>query len=456
MKKNKPLPSMKTRLLGVNIAFVFFAFLVILLAFNLLISSYITRNATNQLSSVVHFQSSQESAQSTSPSAAPNLNNAPRGFFNTHPVGFHMTSSYQVVEREATSTLDEDNNEKIAAALKEKSVSLNGLKNYRLSADGDTFYVETSRMTDGSYMVIYVDMTGIVNFAASVNLFLIIVALIIIVLLAAAITLVTNRMVSPLTRLATFARRMGHGDFTAYEAEFNSRELATLANTMNAAAAQLDRNDKDQKAFFQNASHELRTPLMAIKSYAEGISYDVIPPKDASKVILAETDNMSELVEDLLTLSRLDSLTDQQEFDTVNLQELLQNIVDEQAPIAEQKNVKIQAKFDKKTVFLSANRKALRRAVSNLISNGIRYAKSTLTVMLSADKTEIKISISNDGPSISADDLPHIFERFYKGNGGVHGIGLSIVKAVVLQHQGEIDVESDAAATTFIMRFPLQ
>ncbi|WP_251712766.1 sensor histidine kinase [Lactococcus ileimucosae] len=449
MIRRKPL-SIKARLLLTNIGFVFFAFLWIILIFNLLINNYISNSASSQLAQVRSYQ-----AQITSPSGSIsiNLEDAPRGSFNTHPVAFNMNDKYEVQDLEKVGNFEKETANHIAHALKSQKVSLDNVKNYRLDISGSTFYIEASRQESGLYQVLYVDITGIINFTNSVNLFLVSVALAVILILSLAVTFVTQRLIKPLSILAKFATRIGQGDFTEYKGSFQDRELATLAHNMNVAARQLDNNDKNQKLFFQNASHELRTPLMAIKSYAEGISYEVMDPKKASETILYETDRMSELVEDLLTLSRLDSLGGHQEMARQDVRAIMRDIVKEQEIFAEQKGVKITSVFDKKAVMLTCNYKALRRAVSNLVSNAMRYVETELTLTCVNKGHEILISVANDGPVIDSETLPHIFERFYKGAGGVHGIGLAIVKSIVEQHRGQIYVKSEDNQTVFTMIF---
>lgn len=451
MMKAKKLLSIKTRILVANISFVMLAFLGIIVIFNVLMDHYISNTATNQLARVVNYQSGVEQS-TTITSSAPDLNNAPRGSFNIHPVAFIVNRHYQVQTLVGLATQDKKTSQEIAEVLKSKKVSLSDLKNYRLEADNSTFYLEASKQKDGYYLLQYVDITGIVNFSHSVNLFLVLVALAIVIILGFAVTFVTEQLIRPISRLSRFATQIGKGDFTPCDDEFKDLELSNLADTMNAAAAQLARNDQDQKTFFQNASHELRTPLMTIKSYAEGISYEVIPVKKASKVILAETDRMSELVEDLLTLSRIDTIK-QQEVAPYSLQDLLNDVANEQEVLINQKNLKLVKNFSKNPVILMINYKNLRRAVINLVSNALRYAHSEIILTCKQEKGKIILSVSNDGPMIAETEISHLFERFYKGNGGVHGIGLAIVKAIVEQNQGKIQVKSSEKLTQFILTF---
>ncbi|GBG96308.1 sensor histidine kinase [Lactococcus termiticola] len=447
--------SIKTRILWVNIAVVLLSFLGVFLIFNVLMNNYISSNAKSQLARVVNYQSSAEQGRPDKPATSIDLDNAPRGLFNTHPAAFELSSDYQITFPDHTSELDKEVAKNITAAFKEDQVSLGQLNNFRLETKSQTFYIESSK-NDKSYLILYVDISGITNFAHSVNLLLMLIALSVIIFMAIAVTLITRRLTNPLSRLASFAMRIGRGDFRPYEGRFHDLELATLADTMNNAARQLADNEQDQKAFFQNASHELRTPLMVIKSYAEGINYDIMPAHEASQTILKETDRMSELVEDLLTLSRIDSLNKPEEYARNDLREILKDVTREQEAFASQKGLKFSYQLDKKPVYIWSNYKALRRAISNLVSNALRYAKSEIQVSCKLERGKMILVVANDGDPIAEEDLPHLFERFYKGAGGVHGIGLSIVKAVTEQHGGTAYAENKAGWVRFVLAFDNQ
>jgi len=298
-----------------------------------------------------------------------------------------------------------------------------------------------------------VDVTGIVNFAGSVNLFLVIIVVAAIAVAFVATFFITLRMTRPLAHLTDFSERIGRGDFTPCSETFHDRELAALADSMNYAAGQLGLYDRDQKTFFQNASHELRTPLMSIKCYAEGISCGIMDAKSASGTILSETDRLSGMVEDLLTVSRIDNITKEQKLTSRDLRELLTAAADEQRGVAEQKGLAFAFDFDEAPVISLVNDKTMRRAFSNLISNALRYAKSEITLGCKQSGRGVTVSVADDGCGISPEALPHIFERFYKGEGGNHGIGLSIVKSVVEQHEGKIEVRSGETGTAFLLTF---
>ena len=446
MKKKRDLPSLQTRLLLSNIGVVLLAFLIVILGFSFLMDRYVSSTATNQLSAVVADQSSNTDL--------PNLTDALTGDFNLRPKTFDITTTYAIKLPSGATDYDHTNAKEIAATLKARNLSLANLSNRRIFAGEGVFYLQTVKLSASDYSLFYVDVTGIINFSNRVNLYLILIALIVILLGSLGIIFVTRSITRPLANLAAFAKQIGQGNFTTNEKLFKIHEFEQLSDNLNETAVQLDRVDQDQKTFFQNASHELRTPLMSIKSYAEGIKYEVMAPKEASEVILNETDRMTELVEDLLTISRLDSLKTPADLVKQDCRELMADLAKEQKPLAQARGLEFVLELDKKPVELEMNYKAMRRAISNLSSNSLRYARKKISFVCQNTATGgVLLAVKNDGEPISDTDLSHLFERFYKGKGGVHGIGLAIVKSIVEQHGGVIEVESNDEETAFTMTF---
>ncbi|MCL2316864.1 MAG: HAMP domain-containing histidine kinase, partial [Actinomycetia bacterium] len=243
-------------------------------------------------------------------------------------------------------------------------------------------------------------------------------------------------------------------DFRASPHEFRDREFATLADSMNHAARQLDSYDKDQKTFFQNASHELRTPLTSITCYAEGISCGIMEPVAASQTILVETARLTGMVEDLLAVSRLDSLGGERKTVTCDLAVLLNAAADEQRTVASERGIAIVPAEVEAPVVIAGDDVALHQAFANLLSNAIRHARSQVVLGCEDEGGDAVVTVSDDGTGIGPDDLPHIFERFYKGPGGSHGIGLAIVKSVAEYHGGRVEVASGETGATFRLVLP--
>ena len=189
----------------------------------------------------------------------------------------------------------------------------------------------------------------------------------------------------------------------------------------------IEKEAERQQTFFQNASHELKTPLMAIQGYAEGIQAGVMDAGGAAEVILAESDRMTELVEELLDISKIDMGRQLLAFSEMDVRELLYDSIRAVEPAAAG-GIAIVPDFPEEPVMVSCDDTRLRRAVTNILSNGVRYARSQLRLTCRADKRHVTIRIQDDGDGIAEADLPHIFDRFYMGKSGKSGIGLALTK----------------------------
>jgi len=248
----------------------------------------------------------------------------------------------------------------------------------------------------------------------------------------------------PIKKLERFALNIGHGGFETNEYEFIDIELDNLNIALNKAVKQIKAYDSEQKNFFQNASHELRTPLMSIKVYAEGIMYDVMEPKKAAETILDETDRLSDLVTDLLYIAKIDNAATVYTAETVDLAQLIKDRTSRLEALAEKNGIKFV--LDLADLQYNCVQDLLSRAVDNLVSNAIRYAKSEIAVTCRKQGSSIQIIVADDGDGIDAEALPHVFERFYKGKGGNTGVGLSIVKSIANQHNGYVTAENNNGA----------
>ena len=242
----------------------------------------------------------------------------------------------------------------------------------------------------------------------------------------------------PIEKLRKFALGIGPGNFKPNDFDFNEKELCDLNTALNVSAKQLGVYDSEQKTFFQNASHELRTPLMSIKCYAEGISFGLMDPKQASETILQETDKLSELVADLLYISKIDNISTAYNATEVDLASLMRDCAARQQAMASKGQISFIFDFDDNTMPHKCVQELISRAVDNLISNALRYAKCEIVLSCRKKTGYIEICVSDDGDGIDPEVLPHVFERFYKGNGGNTGIGLAIVKSIVEQHGGRV------------------
>ena len=208
----------------------------------------------------------------------------------------------------------------------------------------------------------------------------------------------------------------------------------------------IEKEAERQQTFFQNASHELKTPLMAIQGYAEGIQ---------AEVILAESDRMTELVDELLDISKIDMGRQQLALSEMDVRELLYDSIRAVEPTAAGGGIAIVPDFPETPIMVSCDDTRLRRAVTNILSNGVRYARSELRLTCRTEKRHATIRIQDDGDGIAEEDLPHIFDRFYMGKNGKSGIGLALTKEIVHLHKGTIRAYNGETGAVFEISIPV-
>ena len=216
----------------------------------------------------------------------------------------------------------------------------------------------------------------------------------------------------------------------------------------------IEKEAERQQTFFQNASHELKTPLMAIQGYAEGIQAGVMDAGGAAEVILAESDRMTELVEELLDISKIDMGRQRLTLSEMDIRELLYDSIRAVEPAAAG-GIAIVPDFPEEPVTVSCDDTRLRRAVTNILSNGVRYARSQLRLTCRADKHHVTIRIQDDGDGIAEADLPHIFDRFYMGKSGKSGIGLALTREIIHLHKGTIRAYNGETGAVFEISIPV-
>lgn len=216
----------------------------------------------------------------------------------------------------------------------------------------------------------------------------------------------------------------------------------------------IEKEAERQQTFFQNASHELKTPLMAIQGYAEGIQAGVMDAGGAADVILEESDRMAELVEELLDISKIDMGRQRLTLSETDIRELLYDGIRAVEPTAAS-SIAIVPDFPEEPIIVKCDDVQLRRAVTNILSNGLRYARSELCLTCRTDKRHVTIRIQDDGDGIAEEDLPHIFDRFYMGKSGKSGIGLALTKEIVHLHRGTIRAYNGDSGAVFEISIPV-
>ena len=217
----------------------------------------------------------------------------------------------------------------------------------------------------------------------------------------------------------------------------------------------IEKEAERQQTFFQNASHELKTPLMAIQGYAEGIQAGVMDTGSAAEVILKESDRMTGLVDELLDISKIDMGRQPLTLSETDIRELLYDSIRAVEPAAAASGITTAPDFPEEPIMVKCDDTQIRRAVTNILTNGLRYARSELRLTCWPDKRNVIIRIQDDGDGIAEGDLPHIFERFYMGKSGKSGIGLALTKEIIHLHKGTIRAYNGDTGAVFEITLPM-
>ena len=297
------------------------------------------------------------------------------------------------------------------------------------------------------YLCIYINSRSYYSFMASMTLALVQAALLAIVIAGVLSIMMTYPLIFSTQKLSKFAKRIAKGDLNPVSGHIVSKELSELGDVMNHMAYKLEESDIEQKTFFQNASHELRTPLMSIQGYAEGLKYGVFETdedrENAIDVIIDETGRLSGLVENLLSISKMDmsrsgNYTVKKQ--NIDVRRICDTIIDRVRGnfIHEDKAIINDIKI--KNLYIYGNENDLIRCLENIFSNCLRYCKTAVTFKCRKDDSgeNVIFEISDDGPGIAPEVQEHLFERFSKGSDGKHGIGLALAKAIAEEHDGSV------------------
>jgi signal transduction histidine kinase len=254
----------------------------------------------------------------------------------------------------------------------------------------------------------------------------------------------------------------------------NKDELGELANTFDAMLARLQAAFERQRQFVADASHELRTPLTIVNlETSRALETHRSQPEyqHALKIIHAENDFMTSLVNDLLVLARMDAGQTAMEKNPLDLSDLVVDTIERLTPLALRNGVMLQAGNLPETHILG-DRQYLLQMLSNLVENAIKYTtgdKKLVSAETGSSDGITWVRVSDTGPGIASEDIPHLFERFYRVDKARtrdtdsetdptlpsgSGLGLSIVQWIVQAHGGEIHLESTpGSGSTFEVRF---
>ena len=284
------------------------------------------------------------------------------------------------------------------------------------------------------------------------------------VLLIAALlgSWLAQRFTKPIATIEAATRSIAAGDLNTRVAVTGTDELAQLGESVNTMAADLGRSRELEQQFLMSVSHDLRTPLTAIEGYAEALSDGAVEdPAHTGEVISNHASRLDRLVGDLLDLARLQAKKFQMETRVIDPAVTVGRTVAGLAPEARSRGIDLQNNLTT-GLSVSADPDRVGQIVANLVENALKYADSKILVTVAPFLTEEGVSVArvvvaDDGPGISPEDLPRVFERLYvtqqkpKREESSSGLGLAIVRELTHAMGGHVSVSSEVGSGTLMV-----
>lgn len=291
----------------------------------------------------------------------------------------------------------------------------------------------------------------------------------IVIILAIVVAMLMSRTISkPIMVINTSAKEMARGNL---DVKFNGTgysEIYELNNTLNHTVEELKKTETLQRELLANVSHDLRTPLTLISGYAEMMKDMPEEVTDENiQIIVDETKRLSALVNDLLSLSRIKSRTEELNLSIFDIKELLDTIIERQNKFFESSNTHINFITNLNSVFVKADVKKIEQVIYNFITNAINYSSNNtnkvVDVILEKNLDNVVVKVKDYGIGIKKEHLEFIWQRYYRVDKGLQrssngtGLGLSIIKEILEYHGFEYGVESvENVGSTFYFSIPVE
>ena len=275
--------------------------------------------------------------------------------------------------------------------------------------------------------------------------------------------LLTRRVLKPLAEMTRVTRAVAAGDFTARTALTTGDEVGEFGAALNRMADSLEHLEHLRKTMVADVAHELRTPLTNLRGYLEGLSDGVLPPdKPTLAMLREEVMRLVHLVDNLQQLAKADAAKAYLQRQSLDLPELIDQALNFTHLDFAARQLRVTTRFAHDAITVMADRDKLLQAVRNLLDNACKYTPVQGEVIIGSERTgsDVKVFIANSGPGIADDDLPFIFERFYRGDrsrsraSGGAGIGLAIVKELIEAHGGRVGADSHPGETRIWFTLP--
>jgi two-component system, OmpR family, sensor histidine kinase BaeS len=268
--------------------------------------------------------------------------------------------------------------------------------------------------------------------------------------------ILVRRLVRPISDMMLLAERIAAGDYAQRVETRGPDELVRLADSLNRMAASLERVESLRRDLVANVAHELRTPLSTLQGYLEGLRDGVVPVSRETLVSLhEEVLRLARLVDTLQQLSRFDARMSGLQRTRFDAGVLAQQIAALYHPELSARNLRVTVVAGTPRPEVEADADLVGQALRNLLDNALRYASAgtDITVRAASLNGGVRLAVENVGEGIAPDDLPHIFERFYRGeksrsrDTGGAGIGLALVQEIARAHGGDAGAESTPGRT---------
>ena len=302
-------------------------------------------------------------------------------------------------------------------------------------------------------------------FAPALRIFIFIFILVIFVVCMSIV--ITKTITHSVQVLENASRRIAEGELDLQINVKGSNEITSLTNSLNKLRNALKEEEIKRARFIMGITHDLKTPLALIKGYAEaiedGVAEDPVARSGAAEIIADKADQLEGMINDLTDFVRMDSGKWREQLDEINLTGFLRNVVKTLSMDVELLHHKLISDIVlSEDLFIPMDERLVHRALENLIHNAVRYTPSGATIHLRAVCAEnsVELTISDNGPGIDKEDLPYVFEMFYRGSSSRReqgmGLGLAVVKWVVDYHGWSISVASEKGkGACFSIAIPL-
>ncbi len=267
-----------------------------------------------------------------------------------------------------------------------------------------------------------------------------------------------NSIINPVRKINETASKIAKGDFNVSIEKYKyDDEIGQLCDTINNMAHEIGETERMKNEFISTVSHELRTPLTAIKGWGETMKLAQDDDELVNKgldVVVKESERLTDLVEELLDFSRMESGKLSLKISQIDIVKELKEVLEVFESRSDREGIKLITEIPNRSIVINGDKNRLKQSFVNIVDNSFKYNKKGgfVKVSMKVDNLNVYITIVDNGCGISKHDLPKIREKFYKANNSVRGsgIGLAVTDEVIKLHSGEMSIESNIGVGTTV------